>query len=253
MKLLLTTLALLAVCGLRSRRTPRVRRHRRTWAGKARRPDRQRSRIQIRGGAALLSHASWPKRHGSTCTVLFGVDAKTGEIVPGNSNIPGTEALKTADLLVHLHALSKPAAQMQPIVDYLNRGAAPSPGLRTATHAFRIPCGQPLCQSMTSATRAQISAAGLADRFSARRGWAAPGRITSPAPAWTSAPAAPSHPILQVAYKDVWAEIGAYNAYPIAGSEVLAMAQPLSGMSAANRPPTKPRSRWLGAWVRRLQ
>src|SRR5688572_21516578 len=40
------------------------------------------------------------KRHGFTCTVLFGVDPTTGEIKPGTSNIPGTDALKTADLMV---------------------------------------------------------------------------------------------------------------------------------------------------------
>src|SRR4051812_20057427 len=40
------------------------------------------------------------KHHGFKCTVLFGVDPKTGEIKPGASNIPGTEALKSADLLV---------------------------------------------------------------------------------------------------------------------------------------------------------
>src|SRR5947209_11267872 len=41
------------------------------------------------------------KRHGFRCTVLFAIDPKTGEINPQvNNNIPGLEALKTADLMV---------------------------------------------------------------------------------------------------------------------------------------------------------
>jgi len=76
------------------------------------------------------------KHFGFRCTVLFGIDPKTGEIKQGLSNIPGTEALKTADLMVILTRFQNlPAEQMQPIVDYLDRGG-PIVGLRTATHAF---------------------------------------------------------------------------------------------------------------------
>ena len=70
--------------------------------------------------------------------MLFGVDEK-GDINPGQSNIPGTEALKTADLMVMFTRFQNlPAEQMQPIVDYLKRGG-PVVGLRTATHGFKIP------------------------------------------------------------------------------------------------------------------
>jgi hypothetical protein len=41
------------------------------------------------------------KHHGFHCTVLFAVDPKDGTINPNvNNNIPGLEALKTADLLI---------------------------------------------------------------------------------------------------------------------------------------------------------
>src|SRR5690349_4836696 len=40
------------------------------------------------------------KHFGFKCTVLFNVDAATGEIVPGNSNMPGMAALDSADLAV---------------------------------------------------------------------------------------------------------------------------------------------------------
>src|SRR6202453_2051633 len=41
------------------------------------------------------------KHHGCKCTVLFAIDPKTGSINPMvNNNIPGLEALKTADLMI---------------------------------------------------------------------------------------------------------------------------------------------------------
>ena len=41
------------------------------------------------------------RHHGFKCTVLFAIDPTTGAIDPNNqSNIPGLEALATADLMV---------------------------------------------------------------------------------------------------------------------------------------------------------
>jgi len=57
-----------------------------------------------------------------------------------------------------------------------------------------------------------------------------------------------SHPILR-GVKDAWAEIGAYNADPIAGSEVLLTAQPLDGMEPTS-PPDATKKPMPGAWVR---
>ncbi len=79
------------------------------------------------------------KHHGFKCTVLFNVDPESGEIVPGNNNMPHTDVIASADLLVFgLRFQDFPAAQMQPIVDYLSRGG-PVLGTRTSTHAFKIP------------------------------------------------------------------------------------------------------------------
>ena len=78
------------------------------------------------------------KRHGFKCTVLFTLD-KDGTINPNVNNIPGLEALKTADLMViFTRFLNLPDDQMQHIVDYLAAGK-PVVGLRTSTHAFNIP------------------------------------------------------------------------------------------------------------------
>ena len=77
------------------------------------------------------------QHHGFKCTVLFAVDPATGEINPGHvKNIPGTEALNTANLMVILTRFRNlPDEQMKPIDAYLKAGK-PVIGLRTATHAF---------------------------------------------------------------------------------------------------------------------
>ncbi len=76
-------------------------------------------------------------RHGFKCTVLFAVNKETGEIDPQTlDNIPGLEALDTADLMVmFLRFRELPDEQMKHIIDYTNSGK-PIVGLRTSTHAF---------------------------------------------------------------------------------------------------------------------
>jgi type 1 glutamine amidotransferase len=75
--------------------------------------------------------------HGFKCTVLFAVNKETGEIDPSTlDNIPGLEALKTADMMVmFLRFRELPDDQMKYIIDYTNSGK-PIMGLRTSTHAF---------------------------------------------------------------------------------------------------------------------
>ncbi|HMC67158.1 MAG TPA: ThuA domain-containing protein [Gemmataceae bacterium] len=77
------------------------------------------------------------KHHGFKCTVLFAIDPKTGTINPNiKDNIPGLEALRSADLMVLFTRMRDlPDEQMKHIVDYVESGR-PIVGLRTATHAF---------------------------------------------------------------------------------------------------------------------
>jgi type 1 glutamine amidotransferase len=77
--------------------------------------------------------------HGFQCTVLFAINPKDGTIDPDQlDNIPGLEALDSADLLVILTRFRDlPDDQMKHIVDYINSGK-PIVGLRTATHAFQL-------------------------------------------------------------------------------------------------------------------
>src|SRR3954462_2680962 len=79
------------------------------------------------------------ERHGFDCVVLFAIDPKDGSINPNfASNIPGLEALDSADLLVLFTRFRDlPDAQMKHFVDYVESGR-PIVALRTATHAFDL-------------------------------------------------------------------------------------------------------------------
>jgi len=79
------------------------------------------------------------ERQGFKCTVLFAIDKKSGEINPNEQgNIPGLEALETADVMVlGLRFRGLPDDQMKFFADYLEAGK-PIIGLRTSTHAFKF-------------------------------------------------------------------------------------------------------------------
>src|SRR5262249_24894756 len=78
------------------------------------------------------------ERHGFQCTVLFAIDPKDGAINPEvNNNIPGLEALDTADLIIiFTRWRTLPDDQMKHVDAYIQSGR-PVLGLRTATHAFK--------------------------------------------------------------------------------------------------------------------
>lgn len=77
------------------------------------------------------------EHHGFTCTVLFAIHPEGGHIDPNHvQNIPGLEALDSADLMIlQTRMRILPDDQMQHIDAYLKSGK-PVLGLRTATHAF---------------------------------------------------------------------------------------------------------------------
>jgi hypothetical protein len=81
--------------------------------------------------------------HGFKATVLFAIDPKTGHVKPDHqTNIPGLEALKEADLcILFLRYRNLPDEQMKHIEAYVSAGK-PIIGLRTSTHAFNIPKGR---------------------------------------------------------------------------------------------------------------
>ena len=78
------------------------------------------------------------QRHGFKCTVLFAINAETGEIDPNEqTNIPNMQAVSDADfVIVALRFRELPDQDMKHLVDYVQAGK-PILGLRTSTHAFR--------------------------------------------------------------------------------------------------------------------
>jgi len=107
-------------------------------------PGRGKHIVLVSGDEEYRSEEALPQlakilsqHHGFRCTVLFAIDSKDGTINPiQRDNIPGLEALKSADLLVIFTRFRDlPDDQMKHLVDYIESGK-PVIGLRTATHAF---------------------------------------------------------------------------------------------------------------------
>lgn len=102
--------------------------------------------VLVSGDEEYRSEESLPQlakilaeRHGFQSTVLFAIDPAEGTINPNiTTNIPGLDALDSADLLILLTRFRDlPDDQMKHIVDYVESGR-PVIGLRTATHAFDL-------------------------------------------------------------------------------------------------------------------
>ncbi len=246
MKLFLTALAVLTTVNI-ARAEPLV------YEGAAG-PGRGKNIVLIASDHEYKSEETLPelarilaKHHGFHCTVLFGVDPKTGEIKPGNSNIPGTDALKTADLLVIFTRFQNlPAEQMQPIVDYLNRGGAVI-GLRTATHGFQFPAASPFAKYDWN-YKGEDFKGGFGRQILGETWVGHYGPNHQSSTRLDVVPEQAGHPIL-IGVKKMWAEVGAYVAHPIEGSEILAMAQPLAGMTPTS-PTDDTKKPMAGAWVR---
>ncbi|MGB8854159.1 MAG: HEAT repeat domain-containing protein [Pirellulales bacterium] len=173
--------------------------------------------------------------HGFTCTVLFAIDPKTGEISPNTvTNIPGLEALRKADLMVIATRFRNlPDEQMKEIDDYLRAGK-PVIGMRTATHAFNIPGDR--------------AYAHYGNGYGGpKKGWAEGFGRAVLGEKWIShhghhghestrgmiAPTAKEHPILRgIADGDIWGPTDVYGVrLPLPGdSQPLILGQVLEGM-----------------------
>lgn len=179
------------------------------------------------------------KHQGFKCTVLFNTDPKSGEIVPGNSNMPGMEALKSADLaVVFLRFQDFEDATMKHLVDYLNRGG-PVVGLRTSTHAFKIPKGKTYSKYAWD-YKGDDYLSGWGHQILGQSWVGHYGKNHRQSTRIEIVPSKKNHPILS-GVKNIWVHAGGYVGKPTDG-EILTMAQPLDGMkqdSAAN-PEMKP-------------
>jgi hypothetical protein len=170
------------------------------------------------------------KRFGFKCSVFFTTNPATGFIEPGSSHIAGLEALRTADLLVvFLRFQDFPDAEMQHIVDYLDRGG-PVVGFRTATHAFQIL--RPDAKFAKYSWKGVEGYAGGFGRQILGETWVTHyGKNHAQSSRLVLQPGEAAHPILR-GVKDVWVQSGGYTANPIEGSHILATGQILDGMTA---------------------
>lgn len=186
------------------------------------------------------------KHHGFKCTVLFTVDAKSGAIVPGNSNSPGLEALATADLaVVYLRFQDFPADQMKRFAAYLERGG-PIVGLRTATHAFRIPATGEF-KKYSWDYKGDDYIGGFGHQILGQSWVGHYGKNHQQSTRISIVPSTASHPILR-GVKDVWVQAGGYVGNPTDG-EILTLAQPLNGMTR-DSPPDAAKPPMPSEWTR---
>jgi putative membrane-bound dehydrogenase-like protein len=167
------------------------------------------------------------KHQGFKCTVLFDIDTD-GNISAGEpENIPGMEALDSADLaVVFLRFQGLPAEQMKHFDDYLKRGG-PVVGMRTATHAFKG-TPEPFAKYDYN-SKVPGYESGFGHQVLGQTWVGHYGQNHRQSTRITIVPEKASHPILR-GVKDVWVQAGGYVGKPVDG-EILTMAQPLNGMT----------------------
>ena len=175
------------------------------------------------------------QRHGFKCTLVFSINAKTGEIDPKTTNNqPGIEALGKADLcIIGLRFRNWPDEQMKHFVDYYLAGK-PIIGLRTSTHAFSgIPATSPYAKFNTNNKGDWVGGFGrqvLGETWVAHHG--AHGKEATRG---IIEEAAKEDPILR-GVMDIFGPTDVYTANPLAESKILVRGQVLKGMNPTDEP-----------------
>ncbi len=173
------------------------------------------------------------RRHGFTCTVLFAI-GEDGSIDPDKGdNIPGLEALRSADLMIIATRFRNlPDDQMKEIVDYVESGR-PIIGMRTATHAFNL----------KSRTYARYSwnnnewKGGFGRQVLGETWVSHHGNHGRESTRGIIAPGAREHPIVRgIKDGDIWGPTDVYEAHPPADATVLVLGQVLKGMKPTDPP-----------------
>ncbi len=211
--------------------------------------------VFVAGDQEYRSEESMPalarilERHGFQCTVLLPINRQTGEVDPETSdNIPGLEALRTADLMVlFTRFLELPDDQMKEIIDYTNSGR-PIVALRTATHAFnyRARKDSPYAKYSYRSTQPEGGYGRLVlgetwiNHYGAHQKESTRGLVAA---------GMERHPIL-TGVKDIWGESDVYEITTLSGdSKPLVMGQVLAGMEPTS--PTNPDKKLTPvAWVK---
>ncbi|HYW80699.1 MAG TPA: ThuA domain-containing protein, partial [Thermoguttaceae bacterium] len=179
--------------------------------------------------------------HGFKCTVLFAINKETGLIDPNTlDNIPGLEALETADLMVLFARFRQlPDDQMKHIIDYTNSGK-PIIGLRTATHAFNYR-GKSESPYAKYSFRSQDPKGGWGRQVLGETWINHYGHHKVESTRGIVAPGMENHPIVR-GIDDIWGPSDVYGLTTLEGDcKPLIMGQVLSGMNPDDKPnPEKP-------------
>jgi hypothetical protein len=177
------------------------------------------------------------QRHGFTCTVLFPINPKTGEIDPNyQRNIPGMEALDSADLvIIQLRFRQLPDEQMKHFVDYLESGK-PIIALRTSTHAFNYDDNSKSAYKKFSWQGKEWQ--GGFGRHVLGETWVAHhGAHKKEATRGIIVPEEKENPILN-GVKELFGTTDVYTANPPSDAKVLVRGQVLTGMNRTDEPVT---------------
>jgi type 1 glutamine amidotransferase len=178
------------------------------------------------------------KRHGFKCTVLFAIDPNDGSINPNVSNIPGLEALDSADLMVIFTRFRDlPDDQMKHIVDYLDAGK-PIVGIRTATHAFNVKPGKTYAKYSYNYSGKDYEQ-GFGRQVLGETWISHHGKHGSQSTRGIIAKGQENHPILRgIKDGDIWGPTDVYGVrLPLPGdSQPLVLGQILTGMNPTDPP-----------------
>ena len=181
------------------------------------------------------------KHHGFKTTVLFAIDPKTGQIDPNTANnIPGLQALESADLMVILARWRNLPDDQMKYVDAYVRAAKPIVGLRTATHAFKLPKDSTYAR-YTWDNKDEKYRDGFGRQILGETWYTHHGAHKSQSTKGIFAPGAKDHPILRgVPDGGIWGPTDVYGVRDLPdNSTILVLGQVLSGMNPTD-PPAKP-------------
>jgi hypothetical protein len=181
--------------------------------------------------------------------VLFPINKQTGAIDASvMDNLPGLEALRTADLLIEfIRFLELPDDQMKEIVDYANSGR-PIVALRTGTHPFNYKTHLDSPYAKYSFNSKEFEG-GFGRQIIGEtwvRHW---GTHLKQSTRGVVVPEMAKHPILR-GVKDVWGPSDVYEITTLTGdSKPILMGQVLDGMTP-DSPPDPSKRMMPVAWVK---
>ncbi|MCW5964850.1 MAG: ThuA domain-containing protein [Bryobacterales bacterium] len=179
-------------------------------------------------------------RHGFTCTVLYAIDPADGLIKPDfQTNIPGLESLRDADLLViatRFRAL--PDEQMRWVDEYVHSGR-PIVALRTATHAFAYPKESTSPYKHWSWNDKDTWPGGFGKQVLGETWVSHHGHHAVQSTRGLVAPGQERHPVVR-GCRDIWGPTDVYEVHLPADATVLVLGQVLEGMKPTDKPVVGP-------------